>query len=282
MHGVLNLYKETGKSSNYLLTQIKKKLNIKKIGHMGTLDPLACGVLPVMIGKGTKLFDYYLNKTKVYRAVFTFGKTTATLDSEGEVVEISNNIPKFDEIKKVLPSLIENEYQIPPNFSANLINGVRAYNLARKGESIQLKPKKIKIYHINLLKQINDNSFLFEIKCSSGTYIRSIVRDMANLLNTVGFMSALIRISSGEFEINNATCLEDLTKENLSSKLISFKQLFEKEIILKDEDFKKITNGVKVQTEILAEPNILVYCQNKLIGLGEIENHILSMKIMLI
>lgn len=272
-------------SSNYLLTKIKKQTNIKKIGHLGTLDPLACGVLPVSVNKGTKLFDFYLKKTKIYRAVFTFSKETSTLDSEGEVIKTSNIVPTIEEIEKVLPTLEKQTAQIPPNFCANSIKGTKAYILARKGVNIELKPKLIKIYYIKFIKQINETSFLFEIKCSSGTYIRSIARDLASLLNTYAFMSALIRIKSGEFEINSSNLVDSLTNDNVCSKIIPLNILlnFLPKINLEDKYYKPITNGMNILLNNHSnEENVLVSCKDTIIGIGEIKNEYLKIKVNLV
>lgn len=282
MHGILNLYKPCGMSSNFALTKVKKLTNIKKIGHLGTLDPLACGVLPVSVNKGTKLFDFYLKKTKVYRAVFTFSKETSTLDSEGEIVNANNIIPSEEEILKVLSKIETQTEQIPPNFCANSINGTKAYILARQGKNVELKSKKIKIYYIKLIKQINSTSFLFEIKCSSGTYIRSIARDLAKLLNTYAYMSALIRISSGEFQINSSNIIDSLTKENVCSKIIPLNILldFLPKINLTENFYKPITNGMNVFVKGQEDnENVLVVCKNILIGIGKIKSEYLKIKV---
>ena len=278
MHGIINVYKPSFMSSNYVLKHLKKNLNIKKLGHSGTLDPLACGVLPVLVNKGTKLFDFYLNKTKIYRAIFTFGKETDTLDSEGKVIKTSSFIPKINDIELNLPKLTGNISQLPPNFSAKSVNGKRAYELARKGETIELKPKEVEIYYFKLIKQINESSFLFEIKCSSGTYIRSLARDLAVLCNSCAFMSALIRVESGEYNILNSTYVKDLTKENFSDKLIKLDFALKnfKKINLNKEYFKQISNGVKIKVNIENTKNIIVFCNDILIGIGEIENFILK------
>lgn len=280
MHGIINVYKPCGMSSNFVLTLLKKSLNIKKLGHLGTLDPLACGVLPVMVNKGTKLFDFYLNKNKTYRAVFTFGKETSTLDSEGEVVKQTDKIPRVEEIKTCITDFVGKILQIPPIFSAKKVNGKKAYDLARQGETIELKPKEIEIFDFKLLTQINENSFLFEIKCSSGTYIRSIARDLGEKLKTYAFMSALIRTNSGEFDILNSTLVKSLTKDNVFDKLIRLDDLLKKfDFINIDKSyFKQISNGVKVKVEREEQNNIIVYCDNILIGIGNICNGLLSIK----
>ena len=182
MNGIFNILKPTGMTSNAVLTKIKKRFNIKKVGHLGTLDPLATGVLPITIGKATKLFDYFLKKDKIYKAVFTFGKTTTTLDSEGDVTSESSVIPTKEQIESVLSKLVGEVDQVPPNFSAKNVNGQRAYTLARQEVDFVLPPKRVSIYGIELLSQVSENSYLFNIHCSSGTYIRSIAREMATSL----------------------------------------------------------------------------------------------------
>jgi len=280
MHGIINIYKPCGMSSNFVLTLLKRNLNISKMGHMGTLDPLACGVLPVMVNKGTKLFDFYLNKTKVYRAVFTFGKQTNTLDSEGEIVNLSKNIPPKAEIENAIKNFIGKIAQTPPVFSAKKVNGKKAYDLARRGEIIELKPKEIEIFDFKLIHQINKESYLFEIKCSSGTYIRSIARDLGEYLNTCAYMSALIRTDSGEFNILNSTFVKSLTNDNVFDKISKLENLLKKfeTINLDKKFFKQISNGVKIKIERENKDNLIVFCNNQLIGIGKIENNLLSIK----
>jgi len=280
MHGIINIYKPTNISSNYCLTLLKKQLYIKKLGHLGTLDPLACGVLPVMVNKGTKLFDFYLNKDKTYRAIFTFGLETDTLDSEGKIVKTSNKIPSIDEINLAINSVIGEIDQIPPAYSAKNINGIRAYNLARKGNEVNLKPKRVKINYFKLITQINFNSFLFEINCSSGTYIRSLARDLGVLTKSCAYMSALIRTDSGNFNILNSTSVKDLTKENFSDKLIKLDDLLNmlNRIDLNASYYKQITNGMSVRVKIENSKLNVVYCKNQLIGIGEVSNYILKIK----
>ncbi|MBE5745852.1 MAG: tRNA pseudouridine(55) synthase TruB [Clostridiales bacterium] len=280
MHGIINIYKPCGMSSNYVLTILKKSLNIKKLGHLGTLDPLACGVLPVMVNKGTKLFDFYLNKSKVYRAIFTFGIETDTLDSEGKIINKNNNIPNETQINETIKKFIGKINQIPPIFSAKKINGQTAYNLARNGENIELKPKEVEIFDFKLIKQINKNSFLFEIKCSSGTYIRSIARDLAKALNTCAFMSALIRLESGEFNIFSATYVKELTKENFNDKIIELGNLLidREKLDLNSSYYKALSNGVKIDIDHKNKDNLVIFCNNELIGLGNIVDKKLTIK----
>ena len=189
-------------------------------------------------------------------------------------------MPTQTEISNALKKLVGEIDQIPPMFSAKSVNGIRAYDLARHGIEVELKPKKVKIYYIKLIKQINNSSVLFEIKCSSGTYIRSIARDLGKLTNSCAFMSALIRTDSGNFNILKSTYIKDLTNFNLNDKLNKLEDLFDgkEKINLSQSYFKQVSNGVNIKIEHEDEDNVIVLCDNKLIGIGEIFNGILKIK----
>lgn len=218
-NGFVNLNKTPGMSSNLALIILKKTLkqnNIQtKVGHFGTLDPMASGVLPVALGRATRLFDYSLDKQKKYLARFRFGVETDTLDSTGIVLATGRSDVTREEILSVIPSLVGSIDQVPPNYSAKTINGVRAYKMARKGEVFSLPSKRVTIVSISLLQEmlVDDHiEFSFEIVCGGGTYIRSIVRDMAYALDTVGIMTDLIRTASGDFLLEEAVTLSDFEK----------------------------------------------------------------------
>ena len=152
MNGFLNVYKPSGMSSAYALNLIKKRFKGEKMGHMGTLDPLASGVLPVAFGKSTRLFDYLLDKDKVYKAEFTFGYETDTLDRGGVVIKDNGKLPTESDIISVLPSLVGEVMQMPPIYSAKNVNGKRSYELARLGVEVELKPKKVTITSIDFIE----------------------------------------------------------------------------------------------------------------------------------
>lgn len=272
--GIINVLKPSGITSNQVLTEIKKKLHPNKIGHLGTLDPSAVGVLPVCINKATKLFDLYLKKDKEYRAIFVFGKTTDTLDSDGKIIQFDDKIISKSDIQCILNKLIGKIDQMPPKYSAKNINGQRAYDLARKGIEFEVKPKQIEIYGIELVDEIQKNIFLFDIKCSSGTYIRIIVRDMANLLDTCGYMAGLIRTKSGNFDIENSVKLDDVTINDIIpiQKVMQDRQ----NVFVKDEFYDKITNGCEIKILNDDISNVVVYCKNQLIGIGNIKNNVLK------
>lgn len=266
MNGILNINKPKGVSSNYIVTKVKKILHTKKVGHFGTLDPMASGVLPIGVNKATKLFDYFLLKDKAYEAIFTFGYETDTLDAEGQILVDNQPIPTKEMIEGVLPSLLGEINQIPPIFSAKMINGVRAYDLARKGVDFELKPKKITIYKLDLISQENSNSFKFYIHCSSGTYIRSIARDLAEKLSTKATMTSLIRIKAGIFELENAVELN----ENLQDNLLPLEKVLNElpRIDIPDNYFDKLSNGIKIPVNQEFE-KATIYCKDILFGIGK-------------
>lgn len=208
MNGFLNLYKPKGVSSAFVLNQIKRSVRGETVGHMGTLDPLASGVLPVAIGKSARLFDFLLDKSKTYVADFAFGYETDTLDLEGKVIRTSPVIPTEEEIARVLPSLCGDVDQIPPLFSAKCVNGKRGYELARKGKEFTLPPKRVHIEKIELLGRTEENKYRFLIVCGGGTYIRSIARDIGEALGSCATMTDLVRRSSGIFDMDSAVTAE--------------------------------------------------------------------------
>ncbi len=201
--GFFNVDKPSGLTSSTVVNKCKWLSGVP-CGHMGTLDPLASGVLPVGVGNATRLFDYFLAKDKTYIAEFTFGVTADTLDSTGEKV-YGGAIPTATAIEGVLPALVGEVMQIPPKYSAKNVNGRRGYDLARAGIEFELAPKKVRIDEIQLLGAGETaGAFRFQIRCGGGTYIRSIARDMASALGTQALMSALRRTQSGVFTVENA------------------------------------------------------------------------------
>ena len=182
MTGFLNVYKPSGLSSAAAVAQVKRLVRTP-CGHMGTLDPLAEGVLPVGVGNASRLFDYFLSKKKTYTARFRFGATTATLDGEGEVVR-GGRVPAEAEIAAALPALTGTIEQIPPAYSAVSVRGRRGYALARAGEEVSLPPRAVTVDHFRLCGQTAPDEFEFCIVCGAGTYIRALARDLAEALDS--------------------------------------------------------------------------------------------------
>ena len=271
MNGIVVINKPVGLTSQQVVTKVKKALNQSKVGHLGTLDPLASGVLPICIGKATKLFDFYLKKTKTYVAEFTFGQETDTLDSEGQVIKSIDNIPTKQEILNNLPKLIGDLEQIPPKYSAKSVGGIRAYELSRKGIDFELKSKQISVYKFELLSQKDSKTFEFLIDCSSGTYIRSLARDLGYLCNSSAYMSGLNRIRSGEFYIENSVNLDNLT----TSDIIPLEKVLEdiKRVDAPTSMFEKLKNGNEITFKSDDINQCLLYCDNKLFGIAHIKNN---------
>ena len=277
MNGIINVLKPSGVSSNKILNIIKRKYKGKKVGHFGTLDPMACGVLPVAIGKATRLFDYFLKKDKQYIALFKFGIETDTLDAEGKILSRNNTTVTKDMIENVLPNFIGEIMQVPPIYSAINLNGERAYNLARSGRSAEMPTKTVYIQELKLIKQIDLNSFLFKIHCSSGTYIRSLARDMAKALGTVGYMPQLIRTKAGIFGIDKAYTVEEV--ENEQFEIIKIEDAVNlRKFELPETEYQKLTNGVKVKANFDYEKDFLLFCNKQLFGIAEVKNNVIKIK----
>ena len=197
--GWIILDKKSGITSRQAISKISKIFKFNKIGHGGTLDPLATGVLPIAVGEATKLISFIQNKKKKYSFTIRWGEATDTDDSEGKIIKKSNSRPNKEEIQNALISFIGKIQQIPPNFSAIKIDGERSYNLARKNKSVRHKPRQIEVHEFTLKKILNIDTAEFEVICGKGTYIRSLARDLAEKLNTKGHIIKLRRHFVGNF-----------------------------------------------------------------------------------
>ena len=214
-NGFLCINKPTGATSFEVVSAVKKALKTKHVGHLGTIDKAGAGVLPIAVGKATKFFDYFLSKDKEYIAYFKFGEETDTLDSYGTITDKSDKIISRTELELAAKTFIGESMQTPPQYSAVKIDGKRASDRALGGEELKLKERKIKIYNFEVLDQIQINLFSVRIKCSAGTYIRSIVRDVAKKLGTCGTMTAIIRTKSGAFSIEKSIIPSEVSWNNL-------------------------------------------------------------------
>lgn len=271
MNGFINVLKPVGATASDIVVCIKHVLHEKKVGHLGTLDPGASGVLPVAVGQGTKLFNFLTNKVKYYRAFFTFGKTTDTLDSYGEVLERGGIIPTAEQLTQALKGFVGDIEQVPPVYSAISVGGVRAYKLARSGETVELKSRAVQVYDIALVEQRSLDTFVVDIKCSGGTYIRSLARDIAGACGTIGYMSGLIRLQSGCFEIKSAYTLDEireLKEQCLVDILYPLKDV--EDYIVEDKLFDDLDNGRIVRCEFAGYRKI--YCKGVFFGLGKCVN----------
>lgn len=296
MIGFINIYKPKGVTSFSVVSKVKKIFNTKKVGHLGTLDPMAEGVLPIAIGKATKLFDYFLDKDKRYIAEFESGYETDTLDAEGEIIERNLKLPSLEEIKCASKNFIGKIDQVPPKFSAKKINGERAYNLAKKKIDFEISAKSVEIYSILPSCDKLDNLFTLDIWCRAGTYIRSLGRDIFRSVDSLATMTKLIRTSSGNFKIDDSVSLQELEKEPEKHLLIVEDCLPELNILQVDEKEKaKLLNGVEIfykEDQLVKNPSfekivlteqaiktnkeklIIVKCKNELLGIAKIQEKI--------
>ncbi len=286
MNGIIVINKPKGCTSHDVVYQVKKITN-EKIGHTGTLDPMATGVLPLLIGKGTLCSKYLINHDKIYEVTLQLGKRTDTADSEGNVVEekkVEDGMLEEKNIKNILKSFLGKQEQIPPIYSAIKVKGKKLYEYARKGQEVEIKPRKIEIYEIKLLK-INkkEKQIEFKVTCSKGTYIRSLCEDIAKKIGTVGYMCKLNRTKVGEFSIKNAITIEELKnieKENLQ--IITIEKLFEKNdsINLEEQKLKLLLNGVKLKRKE-KDGIYKIYSNQKFIGIGIIKDYFLKRDIII-
>ena len=232
INGWIILDKQIGISSRTAVTKISRILKIKKVGHGGTLDPLASGVLPIALGEATKVISFIQDKQKCYSFTIKWGETTETDDLEGAVLERSEVRPNIKQINSIIPSFIGEILQKPPIYSAIKVNGQRSYKLARKNIEVNHKFRKVEIYDLILKKIINLDKAEFEVKCGKGTYVRSLAKDLAEKLHTKGHVIQLRRLSVGNFEEKD-TILIDFTKEIIHSPMI-FNKILPTEAVLDD------------------------------------------------
>ena len=278
MTGFINIDKAEGVSSAREVANIKR-LTGNPCGHLGTLDPMASGVLPIAIGNAARLFDYFLNKRKTYIATFRFGDDYDTLDTTGAVLKSGGKIPDIEMIEGIIPSLVGDVMQVPPNYSAKCVNGKRGYQLARQGVQFSLAPKKVSIHSIKLLRQEDARSFSFEIECGSGTYIRSISRDMATALGTYGAMSALTRSASGPFVLANSVKSNLLTAENICSFIIPTDSLLPYESFFAEgKTAQRLLNGLPAECSLSDGIYKLYHGEKSFYGLAVVQNGLIKVR----
>ncbi len=211
INGWINIDKPLDMTSTQAVGKVKKILGMKKVGHAGTLDPLATGVLPIAVGEATKTVQFLQNREKGYEFTITWGEARDTDDMEGDVIETSDIRPTQDAIEAALPAFIGNITQTPPKYSAIKINGDRAYDLAREGVEFEIQSRTVTVYDLKLLS-CDANTASFICTCGKGTYIRSIARDLAEAMGTVGYISALRRTFVGGFSADNAISFDKLAE----------------------------------------------------------------------
>lgn len=278
MTGFICVDKAEGISSAAEVNKIKRLTNTP-CGHMGTLDPMASGVLPVAVGNAARLFDYFLDKRKTYVATFRFGVESDTLDTTGQMRENAGYVPAKSQICEVLNEFVGELNQIPPRYSAKNISGKRGYELARKGVDFELPPKKVTVYSFDVLEQTDERSYSFKIECGGGTYIRSLARDLGKRLKTCAVMSALKRTKSGVFSLETAVKTCNLTAENIKDYLIPTESVLPYDGIYPSAgDAKKLFNGLPVQTDRPDGTYKIFTADGEFYGLAEVNRTILKVR----
>ena len=272
--GILNVNKEVGISSNKCVGLVKKALNMKKVGHTGTLDLEAEGVLPIVIGKATRVSDFLMDEKKEYITEAIFGSRTDTLDWSGQVVEESDKTFTKDELISEMENFKGQITQVPPMYSAIKINGSKMYDLARKGIEVERKARKVTIYDFKLL-DFDFPKATFKITCSKGTYIRTLIDDLGEALGSFAYVNKLTRSKVGDFVIEEAISSADLLEMEKDQilkyiKPVDYALKDYKEIKLDKSYFKQATNGMTMRLDALYSDDLLrVYIEDQFIGLGK-------------
>lgn len=279
--GILNINKPAGITSYDVVDTIKKIFKGSKVGHTGTLDPIATGVLPIIIGEATKLSEIIMSENKVYRVKMLLGVETNTYDITGKIVFAARVTQDEIYIRERIKRFIGIQEQTPPIFSAIKIAGKKAYEYARSGESVKLKSRKIEIYNIdNIAVDLQSKEVSFDVYCTKGTYIRSLVNDIGLKLGCGATMMELTRLQTGTFIIQDSVDLYQflrLDREDMLKHVVSIEEYYkdEKKVILHKEDYQKYINGVPLKFDE-TDKIVRVYKSGQYSGIGEIKDNVLK------
>ena len=283
LFGFLNIYKPKGLTSHDVVARLRKITKVRQIGHTGTLDPFATGVLPICIGKATRLIEY-LDDDKEYLATVQFGKNTTTYDLEGEITATFDKKVTEEDVKNALKDFEGEISQIPPIYSAIKVNGKKLYDYARQGQDIEIKPRKVTISKIELKEfDKTSQSAKITVACSKGTYIRSIAYDLGAKLGCGGYLTALERTKAGKFQVNSAIKLEDLTEvsqivENLINPLDMLNIPIHN---LSENEREKVSHGMSICNSDFPDSDIVILSYGgRIYAIGKVEqNKILVKKV---
>ncbi|MFT9498286.1 tRNA pseudouridine(55) synthase TruB [Anaerosolibacter sp.] len=283
MDGIINILKPPKMTSHDVVYVVRKTLNMKKVGHTGTLDPMAAGVLPICLGKATRISQYLMDDMKKYRCEMILGHNTDTLDRWGTVINSRPVNVKEDEIHKAFQRLNGEILQVPPMYSALKQNGKRLYELAREGKTVEREARKIFIEKIDILK-IEKGTILFDVECSKGTYVRTLCEDVGNYLGCGGFMSFLLRTASGRFNLSNAVTLETLQGTDIEK--IRKEYVFDVDypliqmtrIDVTTSSLKYLLNGNHIyrknlvaNVQLVKDTMVRLYADDRFIALGKVK-----------
>ena len=286
MNGIILVNKPKNCTSHDVVYKVRKIVK-EKVGHTGTLDPLAEGVLPLLIGKGTLCSKYLIEHDKEYEVVLKLGISTETMDGEGKVIEnkeVEEELLDKKYVEEILESFVGKQKQTPPIYSAIKVKGKKLYEYARRGEKVEIPKREIEIYEIKLIAINREKKEIeFKVSCSKGTYIRSLCTDIAKKLGTIGYMSELKRLKVGNFKIEDTIIInENIRKEDIEKKLITIEELFKtkEKIELNTKKLILFLNGVKLN-ENKEDGVYRIYNLGKFIGLGIVKDKLLKRDIIL-
>lgn len=278
--GVLAVNKPSGMTSHDVVNIVRKIYGTKKVGHTGTLDPMASGVLVVLVGRAVKATEYISSASKGYRATLRLGLTTDTEDVTGTVITESNEIPTADKVKSVCAEFVGDIMQVPPMYSALKVNGQKLVDLARKGITVEREARKITVHSLECTVTESETDYILDVHCSGGTYIRTLCSDIGKELGCGGVMATLERTEACGFPIENAISLDSLReypKEELCSLLIPVEELFaDMPIVRLSEFFEKLSRGgceiyqSKIGTHIPVGKRVRIYGKSGFFAIGEI------------
>lgn len=274
--GILIIDKPKDFTSHDVVAKVRKIIGTKKVGHTGTLDPMATGVLVVCVGAATKLVEYFTCKDKIYEAKVKLGIKTDTADITGTIIE-NCKVSALDKklVDEVMKSFIGEQMQTPPKYSSIKVNGMKLYEYARQGIDVKIEPRKIEIFDIsNVTIDEEQKEISFKVHCSKGTYIRSLCEDIATKLGTCGTMSYLRRVKTGEISLDNAVTLEEINEE----KIIPMEKLFDNKIVI-EKDLEKLLNGMSLACD--KPDGLYSLYTNHYIGIGKITDKKLKREIIL-
>lgn len=275
--GILIIDKPENFTSHDVVAKVRKIIGTKKVGHTGTLDPMATGVLVVCVGAATKLVEYFTAKDKVYETKIKLGIKTDTADITGNIIEVQNldtlNSLSEEEIHTIIKSFIGKQKQIPPMYSSIKVNGMKLYEYARKGIAVKVEPRDIEIFDIYNIK-VREDEISYTVHCSKGTYVRTLCEDIATKLGTCGTMAYLRRIKTGNFTIENAIKIEEIQEE----KIYSIEKLFDNKIVV-GNNLNKLLNGMEIPCDM--PDGLYSLYTNHYIGIGKIKDKKLKREIIL-
>ena len=268
-NGFLLIDKPQGPTSFDIVSKIRKKIGVKKVGHCGTLDPLAEGLLVIAVGSATRLIQY-TGDDKIYEFGVVFGRQTETGDREGKVIKEYGEIPCKEKLLEAIPDFCKEIMQTPPAFSAIKICGKRAYELARAGIPVEMKARKIKIYSLELKRfDFKQKTAVFQVSCSSGTYVRSLAQDIAEKCGTLGFCSFIKRMRVGNFSLEDAVSADDASENDI---IPIEKAIVLQSIKLSEAEFCKIKNGAAIGISVADTAQIWLEYNKKVAALCKVEN----------